>query len=112
MSKLQAYEEAEEARKLLMKYLKPGDTVFLVLESASRSGMSRAIVPYAFYVDTERFESPKIQDQYLGGWTCKLLGLRSSKRNGVIMNGAGMDMGFKLVYELAVKLFGKGDALK
>ena len=40
------------------------------------------------------------------------LGLRLGKRDGMIIHGCGMDMGFDIAYRLGFKLYGDGYVLK
>ena len=85
--------------------LKPGDTVHTIVESVSRSGMSRTIravvmknggdgQPYTLHPNHS---------------ISKLLGLPRAKRgDGVKIDGCGMDMGFQLVYLLGAALWPDG----
>lgn len=41
-----------------------------------------------------------------------VLGWARGKRDGIRVSGCGMDMGFHLVYNLSLVLYGSGDALK
>ena len=114
--------EQQEAIQQLRDWIKPGDTVYTILDHVSSSGMSRAIrvvvpeivsknfgqtdphLPSTGYV--AEFRHPN----YAIG---KALGLRHWKRNGreqdaLVMGGCGMDMGFHLVYTLSSVLYGKG----
>lgn len=95
--------EAEEARERLLEWIKPGDTVYCVLRHVSQSGMSRVIAPIVF-----RDNEPL----FIGWNVARLLDFRfDSKKEGVKVGGAGMDMGFHLVYSLSSSLFGDGYAL-
>lgn len=103
-------QEREDAKEMVKKFVKPGDTVYTVIRGVSRSGMSRTMDVYAFYVD----EKGKVQKQYLTGWCVKLgLGSQSLQmwRNsaGMRVNGCGMDMGFHVVYSLGRTLWPEGD---
>jgi hypothetical protein len=91
-------EQKEQALKSLRESLKPGDTVYTVLRSVSRSGMSREIDLYIF-----RDNAP----EYLTGLVARACGFSLGKR-GLKMGGCGMDMGFHAVYELAAVLFPDG----
>lgn len=94
----------EQSKKELLRYLKPGDTVLTVLRHVSASGMQRRIDLYT------------IKDGrlvYLSGYAENMgLAKRHDGKQGLIVNGCGMDMGYHLVYELASALFGDGSALK
>ena len=97
MTKAEQAERDEAIAKLQMIYPK-GSTVFTVLRHVSRSGMRRAISPVA--VDgTHSWDY-----SYL---VAKALGRRCDQtKGGVICDGAGMDMGFDLVYSLSATLYG------
>lgn len=97
-----------ECREALLKILKPGDTVYTVIRSVSRSGMSRRLDLYTIQENSPRF---------LTTLTADLLGLSYgteawAKGAGLRVGGCGMDMGFHVVYELSHALFGNGYALK
>lgn len=93
-------QRATEALNHLRNILKPGDTVFCVLNNVSRSGMSREITLYAIGED----KNP----MYLSGYA-EALGLgRRGKREGNIVGGCGMDMGFHLVSQLSQELYPDG----
>ena len=93
-------QDVAESRSLLLKWLKPGDTIYTVLRHVSRSGMSRKIDLY------------KIEDGqpiFLTGHAAKVLGERwDFDRGGIVVGGCGMDMGFHLVYNLSYALFKDG----
>lgn len=118
--------ERDDAIAKLRDWIKPGDTVYTVLEHVSRSGMQREIrvvVPYqtpdsvtvealdvehsahgTIAVPATAFKVDFIHPNYS---ISKALGLRQGKRDGLIMGGCGMDMGFALVYELSQTLYGR-----
>lgn len=76
---------------------KPGATVWTSLESVSRSGTSRQL--RAFVVDGGRIDDVTFLVAEITG--------RSTNRYGnIVMGGCGMDMGFKLVYDLSCVLYG------
>lgn len=96
--------EAQEAIARLRKWVKPGDTLFCNLRHVSRSGMQRSIQLIKIERPAKGSREPKMV--YLGYNAAKALGWRyDRKREGVIVGGCGMDMGFHLVYELAHVLF-------
>jgi hypothetical protein len=104
----QAIAERDEARAQLAQWLKPGDTVYTILDHVSASGMSRAI-----RVVLMKCEGGKVTDLHPNHAVGKLLGLRHWRRDGrtqdaLVMGGCGMDMGFALVYELSSSLFRDG----
>jgi hypothetical protein len=103
--------EKQEAIDKLREWIKPGDTVYTILDHVSRSGMMRAIrvvIPYT----REDGTIDHLHPNYSVG---KALGLRQWTRNGrrqdaLVIGGCGMDMGFHLVYELSHVLYGQGYA--
>lgn len=93
--------------KLLEHYLKEGQTVYTILRSVSSSGMTRHISVVA--VDSEG----GLND--ITYYAAATLNESLHEKNGyrsIRQNGAGMDMGFHLVYNLASVLYGNGYALK
>ena len=98
-----------EAIEQLRGMLKPGDTVYTILDHVSSSGMSRAIRVVVPYV-REDGTIDHLHPNYAVG---KALGLRHWKRQGreqaaLVVGGCGMDMGFHLVYELSHVLYPDG----
>lgn len=89
----------EQAKEQLRNILKPGDTVCTILRSCSRSGMSREIS----LVVVKDGETCDIT--YLAA---RAMSDRVGKREGIIVGGCGMDMGFHLVYNLGYTLWPKG----
>ena len=87
----------DEAIAQLRETLKPGDTVYTVLRSVSRSGMNRKIDLY------------KIEDgepHWLTYLVAKATGITfDNKRDALSVGGCGMDMGFHVVYSLSAALF-------
>ena len=104
MTKAQKAEQ-ERAIAELHKHLKPGDTVYTVLDHVSRSGMSRNIrvlIPYT----REDGSIDHLHPNYL---VAQAIGERQAKRgDGIVMGGCGMDMGFQLVYLLSSYMFPDG----
>lgn len=108
--------EKEAAAESLREILKPGDTVYTVLRSKSRSGMSRRIDLYT--IDPGGVTKPsKVLPKgysypprlrYLSGYAAVLLDIRRSD-DGLKVDGCGMDMGFSLVYNLSSVLFPRID---
>lgn len=94
--------EKDEARARLLAWLKPGDAVHTILRHCSRSGMSREIGVVLL---------PRKGRDYVlhpNHAVAVLLGERRGKRDGVIVGGCGMDMGFHIVYSLSQALFPSG----
>lgn len=105
MTKAQKTERAEAIAQL-QSWIKPGDTVYTILDHVSASGMSRAI-----RVVILACEDGVARDLHPNWAVGKALQLRHWKRNGreqdaLVMGGCGMDMGFALVYELSHTLYG------
>lgn len=99
MTKAQRTEQAAAIERL-REWVKPGDTVYTILRHVSRSGMSRSI---STVIDGE--EGPN-DISYM---VARALGNRMDRdRGGVIVGGAGMDMGFHLVYNLSYCLWPNG----
>ena len=97
-----------EAIERLKEWVKPGDTIYTVLRHVSSSGMSRDIDLYKFSCE----RGNKIDKWYLSVNAATALGMSMAKHDrGIKIGGAGMDMGFELVYRLAMVLFGDGYAL-
>lgn len=93
-----------EALEQLRKVLKPGDTVYTVLRHVSSSGMSRDISVHAIKDN---------QPVWLTGYAARVLGWSMNKAGDALkVSGAGMDMGFHVVYTLSAVLFPKGTAGK
>lgn len=104
--------DREAALWRLREHLHAGDTVYTILKHVARSGMSRVIDVYVFEIE-ERNGAPVVEPICLSYSVAAALDQRFDKaRDGVVMGGCGMDMGFALVHELSQKLFGKSYALK
>ena len=91
--------EREEAKAKLREWIKPGDTVHTILRHVSRSGMQREIGIVLLK------DGADLHPNYLIG---KALGERIGKRDGIIVGGCGMDMGFHIVYSLGRTLWPDG----
>lgn len=89
-----------EAIKALREWIKPGDTVYTSVVSVSRSGMSRKIKVFVI----------RKGEIFNISWHVAKTTERRFDRDSdsVIVNGAGMDMGFELVYTLSSVLYPKG----
>lgn len=101
--------DRDEAIARLREALPEGSTVYCVLRSVSRSGMSREISFHGIEID--KYEG-KPELTWLSGYVSNATGYRRGKREGLHVSGCGMDMGFAVVYDLSRVLYGKGDALK
>lgn len=91
--------EREESLQRLREWLNPGDTVYTVLRHVSRSGMRREIGIVIFR------DGVDLHPNYAAS---KVLGWKLGKRDGLIVGGCGMDMGFHLVYSLGCALWPNG----
>jgi hypothetical protein len=90
----------QQIKDNLMDRLKPVQTVYTLVRSVSSSGMSRKIS--AFIV-----EDGQIVD--ISGYAAIVLDRsRDDRTGGIVCNGAGMDMGFELVYSLGFHLWQQG----
>lgn len=100
-----AYAERTEWLRKLHEELTPGDTITTVLRHRSTSGMYRAIDLYRFYCEDGTPET-----SWLSYWAAHAgIGDRFDERHESIgTTGAGMDMGFHLVYNLASMLYPNG----
>ena len=101
MNKQEAKERTTRAETALREILKSGDTVYTVLRHVSASGMQRRIDCYA--IGTDR------RPHYLSGYMEAVgLGRLHKTKQGLVVNGCGMDMGYHLVNNLSMHLFCKG----
>lgn len=88
-----------EAKERLGKILAEGATVYTVLRSRSRSGMSRCMDVFTFTIDEKTGQPVK---HWLTG-SCVAMGIGTQSRTmwersqGMRVNGCGMDMGFHVV---------------
>ena len=92
-------ESLEQLRKLLPE----GATVYTVLRSVAKSGMSRRIDLYTVVGGELRF---------LSGYVGEVLGYKRGKGDGLTVGGCGMDMGYHLVHSLSQAMFGDGYKLE
>lgn len=92
--------DRDAALTKLRSLLPPGSTVYCVLRHVSRSGMQRVIDPFIIGEDARPFR--------LAYWL-RDLGFRvDSRRDGIVCNGAGMDIGWHLVFTLSRMLYPDG----
>lgn len=100
--------EQAEAIERLRQWIKPGDTIYCILRSVSRSGMSRKISFLGITPDREN--RPEVSAYSYN--VAKALGYRcGGDRDALTVNGCGMDMGFAVVYDLSLTLFNDPKAL-
>lgn len=88
---------------ILRQHFPKGSTIYTVLRSVSRSGMSRVISVVALTPDGPRFLSYQ---------TAAVLGIPCTDKGeaGVKVRGCGMDMGFHVAYELSKAIYTDGYA--
>ena len=91
----------EDAKNYLRSVLKPGMTVYTILNHRSASGMSRSI---SLAVGGKKGEIIKLDWYAIKAG----LGKMDQSHGGIKVGGCGMDMGFDLVYRLGSKLWPKG----
>lgn len=98
-------EEIKEARELLQETLDKVDTIYTVLYRVSRDGMTRDIAPLVAVPNREEGKPPVIWDL---SWIVAKLGIfpRARSERGLTLGGAGMDMGFHLVYTICQEVYG------
>ncbi len=105
MSTKTSQAERDEAREILREYF-PRDTyVTTLVLHTSQSGMSRAIAVVGVDDQGDPINVSHLVARATGGR------LHGSHR-GVVVRGAGMDMAFALVYDLAADLYGDPTALR
>ena len=86
-----------EAKERVLELVKPGDTIYTILRHVSRSGMQRIIDLIVLTTDgpcSIAYQASVLTDTPL-----------DRERWGVKVRGAGMDMGFAVVYHLSYQLF-------
>lgn len=119
-------EISPETLERLRTWLPKGATAYTILDHVSRSGMSRRIRVVVPLIDgtyrqsihpqsrkmTDYVERQSIRIDFIhpNHAIAEVLG-RRVKDDAIICHGAGMDMGFELVYALSLKLYGDGYAL-
>lgn len=100
-----------EYAKETLSFLKQGETVHGIIRSVSASGMSRVM---SFVVaDKDSNGVPYIRN--ITHSVAKIIGrpcLNYHGQNAIRISGCGMDMIFKVVYDLSSELFGDGYALR
>lgn len=94
--------ERDEAIRKLREAFQPGSTAFTILRHVSRSGMHRRISVVQVTGDDSRQFDGLIARAGIANVN------RKGGKEGVIMDGAGQDMGFALVYEMSYTLYPSG----
>lgn len=99
--------EREQWTAEMRETLPPGSTVYTVLRNVSASGMTRSIDAYALTADPD--EPDRIVKRWLSYRIAAILGYPyDDRRECVKVGGAGMDMGFHLIYSLSSRLYPDG----
>ncbi len=93
--------EKRDAITVLLEVLKPGSRVYTILRHVSKSGMQREIS----LVIVDPRDNELFTLDYL---VSRALGYRIGKHGGLVCGGAGMDMGYHLVYNLGRALWPQG----
>jgi hypothetical protein len=111
MAKKQAAERAEAIATLKKFGVKPGARIYTSVENVSRSGMSRHI--HVYIVSRDKYAG-KVEHRIseITGLVGRAIGYhRNQKSGGLVVGGAGMDMGFHVVYSLGRAMFPDGGPL-
>lgn len=83
----------------LRSILKPGDKIYTTLRHVSRSGMQRVIDVHVISDNEPR---------WIGYLVAKALEYRfDDRKQGIVVGGCGVDMGFHLVNNLGYRLYGQ-----
>jgi len=91
--------EIEKTKGKLRALLPPGSIVYTTLNHVSRSGMQRAISTYIIIDNDIRDISYDVAE---------VIGNTIHNKGGIKIDGCGMDMGFKIVYQLSYALYPDG----
>ena len=89
-------QERDESIAKLREWIKAGDTVYTILRHVSKSGMQREIGVVINLA--KQSQGGPLHPNYS---ISRALGYRLGKRDGVVVDGCGMDMGFEIVYNLS-----------
>lgn len=100
-SKLSRREDIrDKSLETLRKLCPRGSTIYYVIRSVSKSGMSRTI---DFYTIAESYGKQELV--YLSGYISDVLGYNRNRQGSLKVSGCGMDMGFHVVYGVSCKLY-------
>lgn len=89
--------ERDEAIATLREVAPPGTTIYAIIRSVARSGMSRTIDLYVLDVGPEGKPFPR----YVSNLFARARGWKQDKRGALKVSGCGMDMVFHVLYETA-----------
>lgn len=102
MTKAEAERQARaEACDQLREWIKPGDTLYTILRHVSASGMTRAVSIIRHDAEDGPHDVSYLAAKAMGDTI-------DNRHDGIKIQGAGMDMGFALVYNLGRTLFRDG----
>lgn len=98
--------EKQAAIDDLRAMIKPGDTLWTVLRHVSKSGMMRHVDVYLLAVG----DDGKVRPRWLSRLISRALGysMTTGARDSLKVPGCGMDVGFKVVYNLGAALWPNG----
>ena len=96
--------ERQLALQTLSSILNKGDTIYYNVRHVSRSGMSRNI--QFFWIDADR------RPARITWLMSELLGYKHNDDGTIKVRGCGMDMGFHVISQLSVDIFGDYKSLK
>lgn len=88
----------EQAAERLRDEFPPGSTARTILRNVSRSGMQRSIDVYSIKDGETHWLSPYVAVLLDETW--------DNDRDAIKVGGAGMDMGFHVVYSMSASLYG------
>lgn len=98
-------EDAAHAIEILHENIKPGDTVYTSLRQVASNGMSRHI---EVMVPRKRADG-SLYIRNITSLVGRAAGFKvSPKTDALVVGGAGMDMGFHVVYSLSSAMFRDG----
>lgn len=101
--------ERQEALERLRDWIKPGDTIYCICRHVAASGMSRTIQLVGIKIEATGQEPTRTLEPmplFYGFNVATLLQTRYHReREGIMISGCGMDMGFALVNDLERSLF-------
>ena len=103
--------EKEQARADFNGWLQPGDTVYTIIRSVSRSGMRATIsvlIRINYKSNGSEFLHPNWSASYLTGYGFSTKG----GRDALIVNGCGFDRAQAIVDALSYELYGREGMLR
>lgn len=104
MTKKEKAEQSREAIDTLRAFIQSGQRVYTSLEHVSSTGMSRRIRVYVPVKSEHEINGMSIRD--ITWHVAKACGYRFNEdKHSIVIGGAGMDMGFSIVYSLSSVMF-------